>query len=49
MGLSKFIELQLVEELNVLNAMLAIEKWEYVQSRMEKLTYPTVRPFETDP
>ena len=44
MGLSKFIELQLVEELNVLNAMLAIEKWEDVHSRMDKLSYPTVRP-----
>ena len=49
MGLSKFIELQLVEELNVLNAMLAIEKWEDVQSRIDKLSYPTVRPLVTVP
>ena len=44
MSVSMFIEMQLVQELNYIHALLVMEKMEEVKELLLPLRYPTVRP-----
>lgn len=47
MGITKYIELQLVDSLNLINAKLVMKCFDEVEQMLATLRYPTIQPVET--